>query len=638
MKNIQQKTADFWRINSNKITLAISLIALVIFVVRGLYYVDHQIDNMDEGTYLLKGKYYLEGTYQPYEDGGPITNKGVFSFWILGLSQLITPGLRSGRLFALFLSLAMLVGLWLLIRRLSNQTWAAGILLLFSLNGFWVSMYSRALTQSVCAALITFSLLLITQKSAKIWQLSLGMALAAVTALTRQNLIPYFVLAIVYVIWQFGIRKAWIPVTTGIAFFLLFNIIYWPDMYEMMWRPYVGIMMRSFQSLVNGASSTASVVAQSDIGSNVIDHDYKITQELWVVFNTVSVYIVPGLFSLFFLITANWSRVVKSEKFKTFIFILTSFLVLSIIHLMAVFQNNNILYSLPIYPGFFLPLGLIIIPCCYEWMGEKGNFVKAAALILSIIVSCTGIGLYQHRTFSNRVMFLEVPRVRSMQILPGTTELWRSLENKFHWGYKNLEFITAAAYGLAIGIVFVLLCVVIWHVIRRRKPNLSFTRLITLCSLGAAILFSPTNYLAGLPSTTICEESVIDRLEEVGGELSSSIQPGSLIYWEYHSPVVLLYLDDIRLFPAQLNNYFYKREGGDEEALLEMNFWNDEIAEKWLLEADYVLLSEEAANNWEPLMNTKYPARFDKIDITENLTPDVDRSFLHVYKTIKAEE
>jgi hypothetical protein len=255
-----------------------------------------------------------------------------------------------------------------------------------------------------------------------------------------------------------------------------------------------------------------------------------------------------------------------------------------------------------------------------------------------VLAICSGIGLYLHRLLSDRIMFLQVPRVRSMQVLPGTTELWRLLENKFQWGYKNLEYILAAGGGLAIGLLFVLLCGILWMVLRRKNPALAFTRLFTLCTLGAATLFSPTVYLAGMPSIDVCEESAPTRLEEIGVDLSQVIKPGSLIYWEYITPAVLLYLDDIRLFPAQLNAYFYKREGGDAETLLNQNLWNDEIAEKWLLEADTILLSETAAKIWEPVMNDKYPARFDKVEITENLMPCIERSYLHVYQTVKPEE
>ncbi len=632
LNQLFQRAKRVWKAYSNQITLVITFVALVIFAMRGVYYAEHQVANMDEGTYLLKGKYYLEGTYKPYQAGGPVTNKGVFSFWILGLSQLIAPGLLSGRIFALSLAMAMLLVMWILIRRFSNQTWAAGILLLFSLNGFWVSMYSRALTQAVTAALIVFSLFFLTKKSAKIWELSLGLIFCVVISLTRQNLIPFYGFAILYILWQFGIKKAWLPIAISFAIFIAINVIYWPEIYRYMWRVYVQMALQVL------APEKLSVYAQTMMdlqeGQYVVEPDYNLIQELQAIFNGVGIYLVPTLFSLFFIITAKWRLFVKSEEFKTFTFLFISNLFLAIIHVLAVIQDNNLLYSYIAYPAFYLPLGLIIIPLCFRWMGEKGNFLKVFTSVLSILIVSTGIGLFLHRTFSDRLMFLTIPRVRDMHILPGTTELWRSLENKFHFGYKNLELMLAASYGLMIGLVFVAMCVIFWLLLKKSNQGLAFTRVFILSSLIIAMVLSPHDYLAGESAATMCSDSTTQALTDMANHLKTEIQPGSLIYWEYDTPAVLLSMENIEVFPLQLNNHFYRRIGGDPEYLLANGYWNEVIAEEWLLRSDYVLLSEDSALAWEPVMNSKYPGLFDKIEITENLVPCRERSYLHVYKNL----
>lgn len=634
MKSTIQKIKDFWQAHSNRITLALSLIALVIFVVRGLYYVNHQAINMDEGTYLLKGRYYLEGTYRPYEIGGPVTNKGVFSFWILGLSQLIAPGILSGRLFALFLSTAMLIVMWLIIRRFSNQTWAAGILLLFAANGYWVSVCARALTQPVTSALIVFSVYFLTIKSAKAWHLTLGLVLGVVLSLTRQNLLPFYVFGIVFVVWQYGFKKAWFPIAVSAGLFLLVNAIYWPDMYRYMWRPMIRIAGEILDAVLPGTWQQVASSSASEMGEPAMAYGSNFVRQPWNIFYTVGIYIVPVSFALTFLICGNWAKASKSEHFKTFVFLYVSFIVLFLIHLMAVLNNNVLIFSFPMYPSFFLPLGLLIIPWSVAWMNTSDNLIRNILLSLTGVFISTGVGLALHRTYSDRLMFMTVPRVRNMHILPGTTELWRTLENKFRLGYDNLEYILATVYGFMVGVCIIIICYILYRILRNKDTKYTFALIFVTLTLSLCVLYSPSNYLSGFSSTTVCEDSPVQRMEVVSSSLAEIIPPGSLVYWEYHQPTLFLYLKDIRLFPLQLNNYFYKQVGGDPGVLNTSNLWNDEIAREWIQQADFVLLSENAAKVWEPRMNSDYYGMFDKLGETEDLNTCEDRSFLHVYKNL----
>ncbi|MEM5773726.1 MAG: hypothetical protein AAGU05_01900 [Anaerolineaceae bacterium] len=635
VRNIPERLKKIWQENSGRITLALSLIALAVFFIRGLFYADHMTVNMDEGMYLLKGKYFLQGTYHPYQAGGPITNKGVFAFWILGLSQLVAPGLESGRLFALILSTAMLAVMWLLIRRFSSQSWAAGILIFCAANGFWISMYSRALTQAVTASLMVFSVYFLVGKAGRLWQLSLGLLLAAVISMTRQNLLPYFLFAILYLLWQYGINKTWLPITLSIAFFVFVNAIYWPDSYTTMWRPMINTGIQLVKSIFPAAREIASSTPSAALGKPAFVVKLDLIRQLKHIFAAVAVYLVPIGFAAAFLIHGDWKRAIREKDFKIFLFLLISFLVLLVIHLMAVIENNAIIFGFDLYPGFFLPLGLLIIPWCARWMRGKGSIIRAGLMSALLMFLSTGVGLGLHRTLSDRLMFLEVPRVRNLSILPGTTELWRSLENKFHWGYDNLEFILAAVYGFLVGAALLLIFVLLFAVVRKKQLQLSFTSLLTAGSLLLALLFSPTGYLAGRPSTSLCDTSPVQQAGRTGKALAEVIPAGSLVYWEYGNPALLLYMNDVNLYPAQLNGDFYRRIGGDSDVLLAQNYWNDDIAVRWLLGADYALLSENAAKIWEQSMAAAYPGALDKLMVTENVDPCTDRSYIHVYQMIK---
>jgi hypothetical protein len=600
----------------------------VVILLRGLHYANHMNVTMDEGTYLLKGKYYLEGKYGVYEQEGPITNKGPFSFWIFGIPQLIAPGLRSGRYFSLFLLFLMLLALWKLVQRFASEAWAAGILWLFALSGYWISLYSRAMSEIVTAALITLSLFFLLGRARKTWELSAALLLAAVAALTRQNLLPYFGFALVYVFWQHGInRKSLLSTAVGGGFFLLLNLVYWPEMYLTMWAPYLPSFLTAL------IEPWTNPLPAADLGQSAVDRRYGVIAELQVLFQAFRIYFIPVLYALFFALIYSWKKEEEEQDDKPIVFLFVSFVFLFVLHFTAAVLQNNFLYSFPAYPGFFLPIGLLLIPASFSRLKRRLNAAETAAILVIFILVCTGIGLNLHRRVSDPLMVLSVPRIRSMRILPGTTELWRLLENKFHFGYENIEFILAAGFGLLTGVVLVGAGAALWLILRKRI-SASFGKWILFVMFGAGLFLTPTTYLAGQPSVTVCQQNVLKRQEEVGKTLSTILPAGSLVYWEYYSPTLLLYVEEIELFPVQLNDEFYKRDGGDPESLLASNLWNDAIAEEWLLEADYILLDEEAAKRWEPVFNDRYSGLFNKLEVTKNAVPCVDRTYIHIYRRL----
>jgi hypothetical protein len=74
---------------------------------------------------------------------------------------------------------------------------------------------------------------------------------------------------------------------------------------------------------------------------------------------------------------------------------------------------------------------------------------------------------------------------------------------------------------------------------------------------------------------------------------------GSLVYWKGGlSPAPLLYLPDIQIYPSQLNGDYSLRLGGEEDALLRYGWWSMPLAEKWVGEADIVLVEEQYYYGW----------------------------------------
>jgi hypothetical protein len=84
------KLTRLFKIEKNKTRLPVilSVLAIILYLVQAAYYMHHIQPVMDESTYLLKGKWFIDGTYQPFQEYGPITNKPPLSFISLGISQI----------------------------------------------------------------------------------------------------------------------------------------------------------------------------------------------------------------------------------------------------------------------------------------------------------------------------------------------------------------------------------------------------------------------------------------------------------------------------------------------------------------------------------------------------------------------
>jgi hypothetical protein len=117
--------------------------------------------------------------------------------------------------------------------------------------------------------------------------------------------------------------------------------------------------------------------------------------------------------------------------------------------------------------------------------------------------------------------------------------------------------------------------------------------------LAAGWLLSPSVALGAGYQTYDCGGDVIASYEAVGADLAARIPAGAKVYWEGGlSPAPLLYIPTVELYPPQLNAGYTFRIGGDPEALLRYGFWNQELAEQWLAEADFILVQERFYEGW----------------------------------------
>lgn len=617
--------------NSNKSNLIkiLSFVLFAIYVYLSFYYAHHLDITMDEGTYLLKGRLFLEGKYKPFEIDGLLTNKPPFSFWLVGLSQIILVGLRSGRYFSILLSSGIFIGLWLTSNKYLNIRVALFNSILLTINQAIIIYYSRAMTEVVTAFLIIWAIYFILGSGHGKFELCIGLILSSITALTRQNLLPFFIISIFYVLWENGIKKSALPILLCLLLFIGINVFYWPSIYVYIWRPFIP---QNIKMLID---NLYNIDFDSDMGIAFLNRQYGIIQELQVLFQTLRYYLIPIFTSVLLILLVDWKKLLGGKECKRIIFLLANFLLLVIIHVIAPIVNNVYLYSMPAYPTFFLPMGYLILPLCYKYLREKNNNLILIILIFLIIIVFSGYGLSLYRTISEPLMKINFPRIKGLTFQGGNIELWKLLSNKFNLDYFQLEYIITAGGGFFFGVTFIIITLVVWRLFlikRVHATNALFLQLILFY-----LIFSPTKYIAGNSSINLCSNGdVIKNHEIVAKELQDVIPNDSLVYFETNeSSIPLIYLTNIKFYPNLLNQKFYFRIGGDDDYLEKYGYWNENLAIKWISNADYIVLGEDEANYWEPKFNEEFIVKFDKLFITDNLIPCRDRTYLHVYKVIK---
>jgi len=91
--------------------LILAGVGAILYLIQAIIYAHTTVSSLDEGSYLIKGMFYLNGVYKPFEPYGPLTNKAPFAFLIPGIAEyLFGAGLRTGRYFSIFLGLLTILG------------------------------------------------------------------------------------------------------------------------------------------------------------------------------------------------------------------------------------------------------------------------------------------------------------------------------------------------------------------------------------------------------------------------------------------------------------------------------------------------------------------------------------------------
>jgi hypothetical protein len=579
---------------STKIKLAylFSLALGSVYLFQSWYYAHHQISVLDEGAYLVKGFLYATGRYSPFQDYGPLTNHMPLAFLIPGWVQvLFGSGLRTGRYFAIFLGLLMLIGLWLLIYRLRGPWWAAVAVGIVAVDPALVKMYSVGVSQVLVSCMLVWTLYLSLGAKRNEAHLIIASLLAAAIWFTRINMAPVLLLLLAYIYWEYGIRAFIKCAIAGFGFLLLGHILYWPGVLKL-WAYWLPEQVTPF--LNAWRLSPESLPRWSPI----IDFAGRLNSFLQAVrFNLLP---IIGLLSGTIMWNKTYGKNDKTEK-SAMIFLGVLFSFLFLLHAAASLAGNYCVYCFQVYLGFFDVLSIVfLILALSYWVTTSSKKTNAASAFLILAVSASA-GFAAADAFPAE--WLRPRFVRDLLDIRifGSPEIAAFIQNKLGLDYQGAVDWTRHALltwiPILIGVILGLLVLIMAWLVSRKRDSTKRKRQFTFAAwswslfLCLAILLTPTSILGAGYTSYDCSGDVITSYEEAGKVLAENVQPGGLVYWSGgDSAAPLLYVPNVEIFPAQLNDGYTFRIGGDSGLIHRLSYWDEPLRTRWLDEADYLLI------------------------------------------------
>lgn len=613
---------------------AIALLGGMFYLLQSYIFAHTQTSVLDEGAYLYKGYLFVTGQYSIYQEYGPVSNHMPLAFYIPGAVQAIFgSGIRTGRYFAIFLGLLMLLGLWLLARRLGGRWWATAAVLIVAINPAIIKMYSVAVSQVIVSCMLVWSLYFVLGRQRSLWQITLGSILAGLMLLTRVNMTPYLPLLILYIFWQHGRKSGLVAAFAGGAAVVLGHALFWP-----------GIMLIWAKWLPRGSTPFLNTWRPAgSLGSWAWKPETSFYGRMISLFWSIRFHFVAmlGAFAAVLLWSSrkDWKN---RFAFRTAVFLCTLFYMLLIAHMWATIWNDACVFCLPGYVAFFFPVGILLLVVTFSSWRRRTAWWYGLVVALFLLVVSAGIGFSAFEDFGNTLLELQIPRIliNPTKFESGTAPLGAILVNKFQVDVKVLKRLLPALAGLFIGaFILALVAISLWLLKRRQisgvetpsdgSAGFAYWAMIIFLILG--FILSPTTLLGGGYRSYDCDWDTIASYEDVGAHLAQVIPAGSSVYWAGGQSVVpLLYVSDIEIFPAQINGVFSFYNGGEADILEKRGFWNAELAARWLNEADYVLIRRQEYMG-SPVREVVNAGDFDELEQTPPSSPCMELSEIRIF-------
>ena len=562
--------------------MILTIASIVFMLVRSIQYADILPARLDESLYLYKGYLFAKGVYSPFEPYGLRTNKNPLSFLIPGWFQLLFgAGLHSGRIFSILLGLLTIIAIGFLVKKFTRNNWITTFAVsTIALNPFYAWIFAQFVSQSLVAALLAWMLVFTLGKDKPLWQILVGTLLSVLIVQIRQNMLPIIPFVILYTYWEEGKKAGRISLISGLAAFAVMTAIYWPGIVRNYFEVIPGTvssLVRNFIFLPNLEQPITTYSVQT------IERVLAFTQGV----RTHYVEILGIVLAIVFIFSRPKAKI---KNFKAIVFLIITFSVLFLAHMWAAIFNDYCVFCFSNYLAFFGIIGIILFSLIlFDGMDAPFSSFWNILGVISILLICIAAGFSIHQDSGHSLMELTVPRIKDLKIAPGSVELWTLLANKYGLNYDQLEMIIPSAFGFITGLLIVAIAAL------ARKINRNSVSFLSISFLFVALLGSPLtfqmNEIQYGGTLKNCSSNIVNRYESIGEYIDSQIEPNSKVWlWSLSGQIILSYIDDIQIYPPQLNHMFNYYIGGNSDELYRYGYWNEELALAWLEDADYAIV------------------------------------------------
>lgn len=593
----------------------VAFLGVLIYFVQAVGYAHTTISDLDEGAYLLKGWLFATGEYHPF-DPGISTNKAPLAFLMPGYVQLLFgPGLRTGRYFAVFLGVLMLVGTWLAAKRLSNKWLAAGAIWVLALNSPIIKIYSMGVTQVMIAFMMAWMLAFLLGEERPWWQLLLSGILAGGMMMVRQNMMPVLPFLSLYALLQHRWKGFLWYIMPGFAMTGLIFYVYWPGIVQLWtWVPFINI--------------PPEYVYQGG-GVSIWTPEISASTRLLSAFQSMRVHffvMYGSLLTLFF-----WKRFREWESSMKFLLVLTLsvlFCGLLFMHAMAAIGEDYCVFCFKNYIAFFnVAAVLLVVISVKSWNLNPPRLVQILLIGLTFVMFA-GMGFSAFEDVGDFSLSLPAFRIRESQILPSLIT-WRDiLIYGFELNLNSAKKVASTLFGMAIGLSILITTYWVWKRMWSSYARMSFGAFFSSIVLIVGSLSAPI--LGGGYTTRDCELDIIASSELIGEYLQDIIPAGSSVYWDGGlSAIPLVYLSGVTIYPAQINSAYSFMSGGDTDEVHRFGFWNEELKAEWMNTSDFIIVEEVRYPGWREFLT---PSEFDEYPSTPVGTSCIEGTRLRIFK------
>jgi hypothetical protein len=595
----------------------LSIMGMAIYIVVLWVVAHNQVSVLDEGLYLYKGWLFASGRYTPFQDYGAWTNQMPLAFLIPGWVEILFgSGLRTGRMLAIGLGVLMLPGLWLTARRLGGAWAGLVVIAALALNPAATRMVALAASQGLVACLLAWCMWFSLGSDRKQWQLLAGGLLAGSVVMVRINLLPLLPFLALYVLWARGWKCMLWSLGGMLVVFGGLHLVYWPDILKIWakWLPF-GFLRAWFPP-----KTIPTWNPDNPIGFRIAS--------FFLAFRYHFAALAGGLATWVF-----WPKKekIKTENLKAAVFLSILLVVFFLLHAWAALGNEYCVFCFPTYTAFYAGVGLLLVavslqawnlnpPAWRKWLGGITFLAMLVGMAYSAEGAAEGMlgGLFYKRLLST-----PLPTLNGAQ-------LWQVLANKFQLEYQTVYDGVHTWFPVAIALVLGLIVLMAAMLSARTSKATVWGAGLVFLLLAGSIL-APAPVLAGDYNSYDCAADVIPSYEAASALLAKTIPAGSQVFWAGYSPVPLLYLPGVDIYPAQLHGAYSFRISTDDDALLKYGWWNEHLAQKWLNEANFVLAEQRnlGKNDWLSAEN-----RLDQYELVAQSAPQTceDSSAMFLYR------